>query len=99
MGGVVSLVTDTEITAMFGDDGQVTGSAGCNNYFATYTAAGSSLTVGPAGVTQMYCEQPEGVMDQEMMYLQALEMSSSYQIRSGTLTIMDDTGATLLVYR
>ena len=99
MGGVVSLATDTEITAMFGDDGQVTGSAGCNNYFAWYTAAGHSLTIGPAGVTRMYCEVPAGVMDQEAMYLQALEQSSSYQIRSGTLTIMDDAGATLLVYR
>ncbi len=99
MDGVVSLVPDTAITARFGDDGQVTGSAGCNNYFAGYTAMEGSLTVGPAGMTEMYCEEPGGVMDQETRYLQALEQSSSYQIRSGTLTIMDDAGTTLLVYR
>jgi heat shock protein HslJ len=99
MGGVVSLVPETVITATFGADGQVSGSAGCNNYFAGYTAMEGSLTVGPAGMTQMYCEEPGGVMDQETMYLQALEQSSSYQIRSGTLTIMDDAGTTLLVYR
>jgi len=99
MDGVVSLATGTEITALFGTDGQVTGSAGCNNYFAGYTATDASLTIGTAGMTQIYCEQPEGVMDQETMYLRALEMASSYQIRSGTLTVMDDAGATLLVYR
>lgn len=98
-GGVVTLVPETVITATFGADGQVTGSAGCNNYFAAYTAADGTLAVGTTGMTQMYCEQPEGVMEQETLYLQALEMSSSYRIRSGSLTVMDENGATLLVFR
>ncbi|MBT8508053.1 hypothetical protein AZH53_06495 [Methanomicrobiaceae archaeon CYW5] len=98
VGGVVSMLPETRITATFGADGQVTGSSGCNNYFAEYMAADDVLAVGAAGMTQMYCEQPDGVMDQETLYLQALERSSSYQIRSGTLTVMDEDGATLLVF-
>ena len=38
---VVSLLPETEITASFGADGQLAGTAGCNNYRATYEAEGN----------------------------------------------------------
>lgn len=70
---VVSVLPGTQLTAEFAADGRVSGSAGCNNYTATYTASGSSLRFGPAATTRKMCVQPEGVMEQEQQFLKALE--------------------------
>ena len=49
-GGVVSIAIDTEITAVFGEDGTLSGSAGCNNYSAGYEADDVNIKIGPAAV-------------------------------------------------
>jgi heat shock protein HslJ len=70
---VVSALVGTQLTMEFAADGRVSGSAGCNNYTATYTASGSALRFGPAATTRKMCAQPEGIMEQEQQFLQALE--------------------------
>lgn len=39
------------------DDGQATGSDGCNNFFMQWTGSGSSLNFQPGGTTLMLCPQ------------------------------------------
>lgn len=39
------------------DDGQATGSDGCNNFFMQWTGSGSSLSFQPGGTTLMLCPQ------------------------------------------
>jgi len=66
-------LADTLTTATFDSTkGQVTGSAGCNTYFGSYDANKSKLTIGVIAATEMYCLEPEGVMDQEQEYLKIL---------------------------
>ncbi len=43
IGASVGLLPGTSITAIFGANGQLSGSAGCNTYSATYTTDSSSL--------------------------------------------------------
>src|SRR3712207_8881650 len=43
-GGVVSVLPEPPLTATFGEDGVVTGNAGCNLYRATYTSADRKST-------------------------------------------------------
>lgn len=88
----------TEITAVFGEDGKVAGSAGCNNYFASYNLSGSSLTFGPAGSTKMTCAEPEGIMKQEETYLSILKAVRSYEIEEGQLKLLDERGWRLLAF-
>ena len=40
-------IPGTEITALFGEDGTVTGSAGCNDYTGTVTRNGDEITIEP----------------------------------------------------
>ena len=40
---VVSGVADTEVTALFGEDGTLSGSAGCNRYNAPFEVDGAKL--------------------------------------------------------
>jgi heat shock protein HslJ len=84
-GAVVTLVPDTRISMDFGTDGQVTGRAGCNNYFASYRASGASITIGPPGSTSMLCAEPEGVMDQEAEFLAALQSAATFHIDGNML--------------
>ncbi len=79
-------------------DGTVNGSTGCNNYFGSYELSGNSLTVGPMGMTEMYCAEPAGIMDQESQYLAALGTAVSYQIIDEQLQVMNAAGETVLVY-
>ena len=98
-GNAQAVIEGSEITATFdGDTREVRGSAGCNNYFGEYEVDGSELSIPTIGNTEMYCMEPEGVMDQEEQYLQLLRLAESYEIRDGKLriTCSDDT---VLVFR
>ena len=92
-GGVVSVIIGTEITADFGEDGQLTGSASCNNYFASYETEGDNITIGPAGSTMMACPEPEGIMEQEQQYLAALETAATYKITGLALEMRTAEGS------
>lgn len=84
---VVSVILDTEITATFGEDGQLTGNAGCNNYFGAYETDGENISMGPFGTTRMACQEPEGIMEQESEYLAALETAATYKIEGVTMNM------------
>ena len=96
--GVVSLINGTEITANFGEDGRVTGSAGCNDYFATYTIEGDQISIGQAGLTRKACANPEGIMEQEQLLLEALQMADVYSIRGGQLDLRTSEGSRAIYF-
>jgi len=92
------LIPDTVITGEFAD-GNFGGTAGCNTYFTSYETAGETLKFGPAGSTMMFCELPEGVMDQESAYLATLDQVASFQIDHDELEMFDEAGNSVLVFK
>jgi heat shock protein HslJ len=78
-GKTIDALPGTEVTARF-QDGNVGGTAGCNNYFASYSLDGNQLTVELGGTTMMACE--EAIMLQEAAYLINLASSASFQVSS-----------------
>jgi len=89
--GSVVVLPGTEITAVFGADGRMAGSAGCNNYFASYQIFGNGIKIGPIGSTLKYCAEPTGVMAQETAYLRLLQSSTTYTVTADQLKISDGT--------
>jgi len=81
-----TVIDDTHITTNF-ENGEITGSAGCNSYFGAYQVDGQDLTIGQLGMTEMYCMEPEGLMEQESTYLEYLADAQSYEITDGRLII------------
>jgi len=74
-----------EITADFAD-GQITGSAGCNRYFAGFEEIKPGFVkVGQAGATRMMC--PGEVMDLEGRYLGHLGNVTRYSFHLGDLIL------------
>lgn len=97
-GSMAPIVTGTTVTAIFDADGiRVSGLAGCNHYSADYTRNGADITIKSAVRTDMYCGEPEGLMDQEDRYLSLLTDVSSYRVEGDRLILSDKEGADLLV--
>lgn len=93
----VNIDPTVTITAVFGTDGKITGSGGCNNYTAAYTTNGNSLTIESPASTMMSCS--EVVDQQESQYFYLLEGTGTYEIRGDKLTIKDSSGQTTLEYK
>ena len=72
-----------------------TGSGGCNQYRAPYTADGARLTFGPVISTKRACLD-EGANRQETAYFNALEKVASFTMTGERLVLRDAGGATLL---
>lgn len=94
-GGVVSSKTTELATAQF-EEGKVSGNAGCNKFSASYTISGENLTIGPAMATRKFCVEPAGIMEQEQQYLQALQMSHTYQLGRDHLELLNEKGSLLV---
>jgi heat shock protein HslJ len=95
-GELVSVLPESTITAAF-EDGQVSGNAGCNQYFGAYTSEENNFSVTVIGLTEMYCE-PENLMVQEGEYLAALESASTYRTTSKELEITNSENQIALVF-
>ena len=95
---LVSVLAGSEITALFSEDGKLSGMAGCNNYNASYEVDGNALSISPAATTRKFCADPEGLMEQESAYLKALESVKSFEISADILTLKDLNGTVLVKY-
>lgn len=96
-GGFQSTVIDVSVTADFADDGTLSGSAGCNNYSASWTAEDGSIEIGAAAATLMACADEEA-MSQETRYLELLGLADTYRVDAGTLEMFDADGTRVLQY-
>lgn len=91
-----SPIVGTSITLRF-QDGTVEGSSGCNIYGGDYTLENNGgFRAGPIAVTEMACVDPEGVMDQEVNYLQILQGANTLTRDGDELTI--EGGGDALVF-
>jgi heat shock protein HslJ len=95
---VTSPIPGTELTATFAADGTLSGSAGCNTYTATYETAEGSVTISPPASTRKFCDEPEGVMDQEAAYLAALPEAARFQLGEHGLELLRADGTFVATY-
>lgn len=93
-----ALIPGSEITAQFGEE-QILGNAGCNSYQANYEQSGNELTVLDFVSTEVFCEDPEGVMDQEGEYMALMLQVDRFEIQDDQLTLSASDGETLVFQR
>ncbi len=87
-GSEIPIVTDSQVTLQFGEQGGVSGNAGCNSFGGTYQATSVTLQFSQIISTLMAC-MSENVMQQEHDFLGALNHAASYEISNGNLQIKD----------
>ena len=81
-------VPDVDATLIFGEDGTLAGSTGCNELGGEYTVEGDQLTFGQIVSTLIAC--PDLQMAQEEVIYQVLQDTASFNIEGDTLTITKD---------
>ncbi|UCG25718.1 MAG: META domain-containing protein, partial [Chloroflexota bacterium] len=91
------LVPGSEITAQFmvdesGLNGVIGGSSGCNGYNAGISVESGAFEVSLGVSTQIFCEFPPGLMEQEQAYLAALKTVSGYSRAGDQLLMPSDSG-------
>lgn len=96
--GLQTPLPGTELTARFGADGSLSGSAGCNSYGGGFTAYDQTLRVSSLSSSQTLCPTPEGIMEQEGAFLRLMGQANSMAISAGQLTVFDSGGNRILVF-
>ncbi len=98
---------------VFSEEGEASGSGGCNDYTVSYEgdlqiekvmeatdtyAELPSLTFGPIAAQMAECAEPEGIMEQEQGYFTALGSVAYYFKLGGMQLMLDADGAPLLLF-
>jgi heat shock protein HslJ len=88
----VPVLADTTLTALFeSEDDRLSGQSGCNTFTTSYSRDGEEMTIEtPIAMTLMACDQP--IMDQETMYIQALERTATFELGDETLILRSEDG-------
>jgi heat shock protein HslJ len=89
-------VPEAESTLSFAEDAQAFGSTGCNRFTATWQQDGAALTLQLGAVTQMACSP--SLADQEQAVLSALADVATAEAGEQSLSLLDSSGAQLLLY-
>ena len=94
-GKMAATLPDTTVTAHL-KDGKLSGSAGCDRYFGSYTTgSGGQLSFSThIGATMMACAPP--VSEQERQYLKRLSEVVGFQLQDGALQLLDKDGQGVL---
>lgn len=90
-------IPGTHVTAVFGENDRIAGSAGCNRYLGAAVVRGETLVVSPMATTMMNCGAV-GVMPQEQAYLAALQGATAYRISGTRLDMGPAPRAVTLVF-
>jgi heat shock protein HslJ len=95
-----SPVEGSTITLAFHNGDEISGNAGCNYYGARYITSGNDFNISARGIdkTDMDCNVPECVMQQEDAYFEALRNAATYRVMGDRLEIKDTAGETILTF-
>lgn len=97
-GATASVVAGSTVTAVFGEDGKVAGSGGCNDFNGTYTLDGAALDFGPLMSTKKACAD-EAISKQEASYFAALDKVATYAFSGADLQLRAADGSLQVEYR
>jgi heat shock protein HslJ len=92
-----SALEGSNATVVFGADGRLTGTTGCNDLSGPYTTNDARIAIGPLAVTERACADP-ALMLQERELLEALEIAATYDIEGDRLTMIDPSATQMVEF-
>jgi polar amino acid transport system substrate-binding protein len=73
-------IEDVEVLLVFEESRTVSGNTGCNNFSGRFVTDGTAIIIEDLLYSRIFCEEPEGLMDQEDRFLEWLEQVEEYRI-------------------
>ncbi len=98
-GGVASVVTGTEIDALFGDDARLTGSDGCSGYAGSWATDADRIALGPLETNLGLHPAPQGAAQQADAFIAAMTRAATFRIDGDRLELRDRAGALQVAFR
>lgn len=95
--GLVPALSGAEVTARFADGG-ISGALGCNLYEGNYSLVDGLAVRNVRPVSSVRCNDPPGIMEQELAVRLRLEAATSYRIVGRELFIWGEGPVPLLVF-
>ncbi|RMB60933.1 META domain-containing protein [Dokdonia sinensis] len=87
-------VTSMDVTFILNkEEKRVSGNAGCNDYSATITMEGATMTTSEAAMTKKYCD---GKMEVEKAFASALNGVQSYKMEGNVISLLDSSGEAII---
>lgn len=83
-------------TLTLGEDGTVTGEAGCNTFSAGYATMKQAIMIQPARVTRMACPEDQMKSERRFFSLLMVAVSFEYDQETGTLALSGVSGPPLM---
>lgn len=77
---LIEVIPDVDVTIEFDDKGRFSVFAGCNTVNGRYVTDGVQILFKDFTITNMYCDDPEGIMEQEVLLQDWLERAEEYEI-------------------
>lgn len=93
---VVGTVTGSVVTVAFDKSGRAHGSTGCNQFTASYTAAGNALRFSNVAATRRACADP-AMDEQERAFLRAIESVVTVRFEGDRVSLLQEDGAMAIV--
>lgn len=94
-----SVTPGSNAYARFEQDGIIHGSTGCNQYCARFNLSGLRLSIDRPERTRTICASPSGILSQEVQFLLNMERVWTYRIEGDLLSLQDDRGRGVLLFR
>lgn len=85
-----SIPQGVRATLKLGEDGKVSGNAGCNGFGGSFTAKAGKISFSNLGVTRMACGGDKDAVEKAV--LAVLDGTVAYQIKGKTLTVTHPSG-------
>lgn len=84
------ITADCEVppVVVFGEDGRVSGSSGCNNLIGSWKLEGDALKMGPLGTTMRMCAP--AAMEVEKKFLDAMNAAAFVEAGEGDAVVFLD---------
>ena len=86
-GESISPTSTSDFTLTFSTSGTISGTTDCNNFSGSYTATGTTITIGPLAMTKMFCE---GSLERE--FTAPLTDEVTFSLTATTLTLESSEG-------
>lgn len=78
-------ISGVDVNLIFEEDFDITGNSGCNSYSGRYVTNGTQIAFQNIIATKILCTEPEGIMEQETLYLSLLDNAEEYRINQDDL--------------
>jgi heat shock protein HslJ len=96
---VTGVINGTKLTALFDANGTVSGSAGLNDYSATYKTDGENISIGSPTVKTDIVDANPAISQQQTDYLAALQLAATYKISGDSLKLLRGDGGIAVNYQ